>query len=145
MAGRAKFACVAVFLRLFITSLGERALVSSHGQLRLATGWGPTPDLLVLEPRADAYRGKDIEPDDVLLLAEVLEEPAGDHREVRVPLYASAGIREVWLIDLPAGVIETYREPTPPGYRRVGRVRRDGVIASEAFPGLILVASALLG
>jgi Uma2 family endonuclease len=48
---------------------------------------------------------------DVRLIIEVAIASASYDREVRLSLYAVAGVREVWLIDLAADTVETYRYP----------------------------------
>jgi Uma2 family endonuclease len=73
----------------------------------------PEPDVLVLRPRADFYREVDVHPEDVLLLVEIAETSLRYDRLVKVPLYAAAGIREVWIVDVEGGLIEAHREPGP--------------------------------
>ena len=58
---------------------------------------------------------------DVWLLIEVsdttapLDRTVPFDRTVKVPLYARAGIAEVWLVDLGADCVEVYRRPVPDG------------------------------
>ena len=68
----------------------------------------------------------------------------GDRR-VKVPLYAKAGIPEVWLFDVNAERIEVYRTPMPDGYRDVRVLRRGESLAPGAFPDLALAVDDLLG
>ncbi len=84
-------------------------------------------------------------PGDVLLLVEVSETSADSDREVKVPLYARAGIPEVWLVDLEGEVIEVYRQPSAEGYREARQVRRGEALSPEAFPDLTLAADEVLG
>lgn len=51
---------------------------------------------------------------------------------------------EVWIIDLPAEVIETYRRPTASGYAQVERTGRGGAVGPAAFPDLVLSVDAIL-
>ena len=65
-------------------------------------------------------------------------------REVKVPLYARAGIREVWLVDLAGGYVEIYREPAPAGYQQVQRVRPGQRLSPHAVPDLELAMDDVL-
>jgi hypothetical protein len=56
---------------LFVTRLGDRAVVWSQGSLPLSPGSMPEPDLSAGPWTADFYREADIRADDVLLLVEV--------------------------------------------------------------------------
>jgi hypothetical protein len=62
---------------------------------------------------------------------------------VKLPLYARAGVPEVWIIDPPAEVM-TYRRPTASGYAQVERTGRGGDVAPAAFPDLVLSVDAIL-
>ena len=57
-------------------------------------------------------------PEDVMLLIEVSDTTLPYDRSVKLPLYARAGIREIWIVDLPAKTIEQYTDPSREGYRR---------------------------
>lgn len=73
------------------------------------------------------------------------ETSADFDREVKVPLYARAGLPEVWLLDLGEGHVEVYREPTVQGYQGVQRVRRGWRLGPEALPDLDLVVDDIFG
>jgi hypothetical protein len=38
-------------------------------------------------------------------------------RDIKLPLYAAAGIHECWLINIPENRIDCYSHPTAQGYR----------------------------
>jgi Uma2 family endonuclease len=54
-------------------------------------------------------------------------------------------VPEVWIVDLPAEVIEVYRGPTASSYEQVERAGRGGAVAPTAFPDLVLSVDAVLG
>jgi len=76
------------------------------------------PDLTILRPRPDFYETSHPGPD-ILLLVEVSNTTAKYDRTVKIPLYAHAGIHEVWLIDLLKARVEVYLQPQADGYRQV--------------------------
>ncbi len=57
-------------------------------------------------------------------------------RERKAPLYATARIPEYWIVDLPAEVVEVYREPEGGGYRSVTRHRKGERLRLLALPEL---------
>src|SRR5262249_37944553 len=57
----------------------------------------PQPDLVLLRRREDFYAGADPGPGDVLLVVEVADTSLAYDRDVKMPLYARAGIPESWL------------------------------------------------
>ena len=81
---------------------------------------------------------------DVLLLVEVSDTSAHFDRSVKLPLYASHGIREVWIVDVGGRAIEVCRDPQGREYRDRALLR-DGEIIPLAFPDLALRVHAILG
>jgi Uma2 family endonuclease len=120
-------------------------IVWVQNPIRLGEHSEPQPDLVLLRPRPDFYASAHPGPGDVLLLIEVSETSADADREVKVPLYARAGIAEVWLVDLEAEGIEVYRQPSAEGYRVSRQARRGETLSPEAFPDLTLAADEILG
>lgn len=105
----------------------------------------PQPDLLLLRPRDDFYDSGHPKPHDVLLLVEVADSTLRSDREGKLPIYAAAGIREVWLINLPERVVEVYTKPDGRRYTSMRRVRPIETLAPEAFPDAVVDVSKLLG
>jgi len=138
-------ACVKRLNRLLSQQVGSRALVSAQNPVRLGEHSEPQPDITLLRPRADFYSTAHPGPADVLLLMEVADTSIEYDREVKVPLYAQAGIGEVWLVDLVAESIEVYQNPAPEGYRQTRVVRLEERLAPEALPDLELSARGILG
>ena len=85
-----------------------RAIVRVQNPIQLGEHSQPQPDVTLLQPRDDFYAGGHPEPEDVLLLIEVSESSLAYDRDVKLPLYAAAGIAEVWLVALLPQVVEVY-------------------------------------
>ena len=83
--------------------------------------------------------------DDVLLLIEVADTSLPRDCRVKVPLYARAGVGEVWLVDLTTDRVEVYRDPTAGGYGHARALGRGESIAPEAFPHVTIAITDLLG
>ena len=123
----------------------RRALLRVQGPLRLGQYPEPQPDLLLLRPRADQYRLGHPRPEDAFLVVEVAEATAERDRRVKIPLYGRHGVPEAWLVDLDAGRVEVYREPSPEGYRLMRFYTRGERLAPLAFPDLEVPTDGLLG
>ena len=67
-----------------------------------------------------------------------------DH-SVKLPLYARAGIPEVWLVDLPGETIEVYTQPAGGAYQASRQARRGESLEVSSLPGLSLNVDTILG
>jgi Uma2 family endonuclease len=141
--GTRHFSCVNQLNRLLVMHVGDEAIVSVQNPVRLNEYTEPQPDLAVIRPRD--YRESLPKPEDVLLLIEVSDTTLAYDRGVKLPLYARAGIREVWIVDLPGETIERHTDPSEEGYRRADRLRRGHSLESISLPGLTPSVDELLG
>ncbi|MFQ5856415.1 MAG: Uma2 family endonuclease [Anaerolineae bacterium] len=104
-------------LRMFIKALGEAALgerveFSVQDPITIpVSGSEPEPDLTLIVPRESGYGDRHPLPGEVLLLVEVADSSLEEDQEVKLPVYAAAGIDEYWIINLVDGQVEVYREP----------------------------------
>lgn len=138
--------CVDRLTRLIVEFAGRRYVVRVQGPIRLDDGSEPQPDLTLLRrPAEGSYASDHPTPQDVLLVVEVADASLEYDREVKLPLYARAGIPEAWLMDLRNGVVEVHSEATPEGYRTIEKVRRAETVSSKTVPGLVLRAEEILG
>jgi Uma2 family endonuclease len=136
-------ACVKMLTKLLSGALGEDLLLDVQNPVRLSGGLEPQPDLMVV--RARDYRDSLPGPEDVLLVIEVSDTTLGYDRNVKLPLYARAGIEEAWIVDLPNKAIERHNDPSQTGYGRMQRVGLGKTLASEVFPDLISNTDSLIG
>jgi hypothetical protein len=114
-----------------------RALVSVQNPIRLSDYSEPQPDVALLVPRANFYRDAHPTPRDVLLVIEVCETSGEFDRRVKLPLYAKAGIPEVWLIDAAQEQIEVYHAPSVQGYGETQTLTRGQTLRAQLIPELI--------
>jgi Uma2 family endonuclease len=138
-------ACVKKLNSLLNRKVGGSALVSVQDPIRLSELSEPEPDLALLRPREDFYAERHPRPEDVLLVIEVSDTSAEYDAEVKLPLYARAGVPEVWLVDLNRESIEIHHRPATGTYRETLRVARGESFASRTVSGLELAADAVLG
>ncbi len=136
--------CVNRLNRLLGRAAGDRALVAVQNPVLLDGGSEMEPDISVLEPRADDYSTSHPTPVDIHLLIEVADTSARFDRFRKLPVFARNGIPEVWLVDLTAGRIEVYRNPTAAGYRSTLQVSAGETVSPLAFPDLELAVGEIL-
>jgi Uma2 family endonuclease len=104
----------------------------------------PEPDLAVTEEPADAYSQRHPGPADLVLVVEVSDTTLRFDRGAKALLYARAGIREYWVLDLGGRALYVHRNPTPEGYAEISRYTADEQVAAGSPPeALTLVASLL--
>lgn len=104
-------ACVRRLDRLFQDRVGSHALVSVQNPIRLSQTSEPEPDLALLTPREDEYAARHPRPDDVFMVVEVADTSLTFDQQTKLPLYARAGIPEVWIVALDDDRMHVYREP----------------------------------
>ena len=138
-------ACVMRLTRWFSSRIGERGLVNVQNPIELSSLSEPEPDLTLLVPRRSFYADRHPRPDEVLLLIEVAATSYDFDRDLKLPLYAEAGIREVWLIALDHRVVEVHREPGEGSYRQTERLQAGDTVTPIAFPDLEADVGYLLG
>lgn len=62
-----------------------------------------------------------------------------------MPIYARAGIPEVWIVNLPERVVEVFRRPEHGAYTERGKVFPGQPLAPLSFPDAGIDTAALLG
>ena len=130
--------------RRLILAVGDAAVLSPQNPVRLFPDTEPQPDIVLLRPPEARYWQLKAGPADALLVVEVSDTSYRFDRHVKVPIYARAGIPEVWIVDLTREVVEVFREPSRDGYASVTRLERGATIAPAALPGAAIAITEIL-
>lgn len=138
-------ACVTRVTELFYRIKNPLLTIRVQDPIRLGDFSAPQPDVVIVNRRDDRYAGGHPKPEDVLLLVEVSESSLAYDRDVKLPLYARAGITEVWLVALLPQVVEVYRAPNEDGYGEKRTMRRGEFIAPILLPDAELAIEHILG
>jgi Uma2 family endonuclease len=136
--------CVHALSALLTRALGDRALLWAQNPVLLPRDTEPQPDVVLLRPPLAQYWARLPQPADVLLLVEVADTSYRFDREIKLPLYAAAGVPEVWLVDLTRNVVEVFRRPEGAVYRATERVARGGRLTPGAFPDVAVPVEDIL-
>lgn len=133
--------CVNRLTRLLSACVPDGAILSVQNPIRLSDRHEPQPDLVV---QRDLNYTTTPTAADVLLLIEVSDTTLVYDQEVKMPLYAAAGIAEAWVVDLAAGDVERYTDPQDGACRHVARATYGESLASTALPVLTIAVDAIL-
>jgi len=133
-------------LTLLVQRCAEgRGILRVQGPIRLDAHSEPEPDLAVLRGRTDFYASAHPGPGDVLLVVEVSDASLAYDRDIKVGLYARAGIPETWLVDLQNERVDVFSQPAPQGYRASRQFRRGERLDSQALPAASFLVDEMLG
>lgn len=137
-------ACVDRYNHELTAQARGRFIVRVQSSFRLSPNTEPEPDIILLRPKADFYASALPGPADVLLIVEVCDSSLEYDRDVKLPLYAAAGIPEVWLTDLATRAVLQHVEPAAGGYRRRTPYRSGEVVTATMLPDLAIRVDAIL-
>lgn len=128
--------CVDALTRLFAPLAGTEARLRVQNAIRLSEHTEVQPDISIVRERV---YGRDLPgAADVLLVIEVADTTLANDREVKIPLYAQAGIPQTILIDVSHPQLWLYREPRSDGYRVVQRFNIGDALAITLTPTLTI-------
>jgi Uma2 family endonuclease len=129
--GDAHLLCINRLNRLFVERADEDTTVSVQNPLRIDDQNAPEPDLLLCEGRDRIPT-----PDNTYLVIEVADSSLQYDRRVKTPLYATAGIPEVWIVNLEAGYLEVYGDWDDGTYKTTRIVMPDETVAVTPCPNM---------
>jgi Uma2 family endonuclease len=110
-----------------------RYRVAVQNPVRIDDEDEPQPDLVLYNR---SVIGRHPAPSDVFLIVEVADTSLDYDQRSKIPVYASAEIKEVWIIDLASYSIQSYRDPLRADrrYAAVAAYDRQSWISLLAFP-----------
>jgi Uma2 family endonuclease len=117
--------------------LGKQVKVLTQRPLRLSDDMAdrdlPQPDVLVLKPKRYLDHPK---PEDVYFLIEVSDSTLKKDKTIKLPLYASSGVLETWIINLIERQIEIYSDIQNGSYQQQDVYALTAAVPLRAFGGL---------
>lgn len=124
--------------------LGDRAVISVQGPLRLDRFSEPQPDIIVARGPLSRYGAVHPASSDAVLLIEVAETSLSYDEREKLSSYARAGVAEYWIVNLVRDHLAVYRDPEGDRYRSSRIIRRGERVAPAAFPDDELLVDAIL-
>lgn len=121
--------------QLLHEAAGRQAQISTQLPVRLDGRSEPEPGLAVLRRRDDFYANALPTGADCLLVIEVSDTTLAYDVRIKVPLYAQHGVPEVWVVDLPGGLLRRFADAEAGVYTEVSALPRPGVVELPGLPG----------
>ena len=137
--------CVNRATMLFATRLAGKAIVSVQNPLWISHYSEPQPDVVLVKPRDDYYATEALAWKHSLLVIEVADTSLLHDLNRKLPIYAKAGVPEVWIEDLHRSAIFVYRDCTAEGYATSPHLHRGDSITVAAFPEISFKVEDLIG
>ena len=138
-------ACVRKLAALIRERIAGRVLlVGVQDPISLSEHSEPLPDISVVRAREDFYANGHPRPEDILVLFEVADASVMYDRNTKLPLYARAGVGEVWVVDLVRNAVDVYSSPGASGYETHQRCQRGATASSIALPELNIPVDEIL-
>ena len=109
--GTAHTTCCRNLLRELAKLVGSQAELQCQDPITLPSGSEPEPDFVIAGATDDHYLFAHPSPKDILLVIEIADSSLNYDQEVKIPLYAEAGISDYWIFNLVAQHLECYSEP----------------------------------
>jgi Uma2 family endonuclease len=132
---------VAVLNRILGRQVSDDVLIAVQNPIWLPDDSQTQPDLALVAFRD--YMQTLPTPAEVLLVIEVADSSLAYDKQIKLPLYAAAGIPEAWLVDLAARRIERHTEPRADGYATRLPIVRGGTVTSTTVPGIAIALDTL--
>lgn len=143
--GRHHAAYVKRLNALFNQRLADTVIVGVQKPVELANNSAPQPDIVMLLLCDDFYEAENPQLKDALLLVEVADTTIEFDREIKIYLYTSSGIYEVWVVDINEQCLEVYRQHSIKGYQIIQKYCRGQSLTITAFPDISFTLDEVLG
>lgn len=134
---------VDVLNRFFTKNVSDEIFVRVQNPLRLSDFHEPEPDITLTDlTKYDGRRHP--RPAETLLVVEVSDSTLKYDRENKLPLYAEAGIPEVWIVNLPNKIVEVHQKPNVGVYQLVKIYKQGEAVRSSVFDDLSISVDEIL-
>ena len=101
----------------------------------------PEPDVALLKPKS--YFNELPIAEDVLLVIEVSDSSLTRDQGEKASLYAQAGIRDYWIVNIPDWCVEVYRDSVGETFQSVTKYDSAASVSPLAFPNVKLAVGEL--
>ena len=122
-----------------VEKLKTQLLIALHGKVNVRVQnpiiigdfSEPEPDIAVVKFRPDYYAESHPKAEDTFLVIEVADSSLEYDQEIKLPLYASAGVPEVWILDFSNQKIEVYHSPFSDSYQSKKILRLNDEVSAQ--------------
>lgn len=103
--------CNSLLWKKLYQLIGQQAEIRVQEPITLPSDSEPEPDVVVAKLKADNYLSAHPVAEDIILVVEIADSTLKYDREVKIPLYAEAGINDYWIFNLVDKCLEVYTKP----------------------------------
>ena len=103
--------CNSLLWKQLYELIGKQAEIRVQEPIVLSSHSEPEPDVVVAKPKSDNYLSAHPVAEDIILVIEIADSTLKYDREVKIPLYAEAGINNYWIFNLVDNCLEVYTKP----------------------------------
>lgn len=118
---------------LLVPKIQEPYFLSVQNPIQLSDFSEPEPDLAIIKGPMDRFEQEHLKANDTALLIEVSDTTLEKDQEVKLPLYAEAGIIECWIINIEKKEIEVHSKADQSSYTERRIFRKGAEISVEAL------------
>jgi Uma2 family endonuclease len=123
--------------------LGDRVKIRDAKPVTLPNDSEPAPDIAVVKPLGKLYLDHHPYPDDIFLLIEFSQTTLSKDLGQKKSIYAEAGIKEYWVINLNETQLSVFRDLVDGKYT-TELTLTEGAIAPQSFPDIQIQVANLL-
>jgi len=109
--GIAHETCLRKLLKQLFSLVGEQAIIQCQSPILIPPDSQPEPDFALLKNRDDCYSSNHPQVEDILLVIEVADSSIAYDQQIKLDLYARAGIEHYWIFNLLDNWLEIYQQP----------------------------------
>ena len=120
--------------KAFFEAVGGRAWIRVQGSFAASDDSEPEPDLALYPP--GPYRR--VHPSEAWLIVEVADSSLAKDSGIKKRLYASCGVEEYWVVNLPARRVEVYSDPDGDTFRSQAEYKNGASIRLRHFPDIAI-------
>lgn len=138
--------CVSRVTKWLFSAAGSEYTILVQQPVSLGTYSLREPDIAVVKGAPAEYDAAGQHPggSDVPLVIEVADSSVSDDTRRKHLLYAAAGIREFWVVNIPSRRLEIHTEPSAHGYGVIHIVDEFHTVAPGVFPEATIEVGKLL-
>ena len=135
--------CNSLLWKKLYQLIGQQAEIRVQEPITLPSDSEPEPDVVVAKLKADNYLSAHPVAEDIILAIEIADSTLKYDREIKIPLYAEAGINDYWIFNLVDKCLEVYTKPFSHqngnfNYQTRNIILADGTIEIPGFSDVIL-------
>ncbi len=126
--------CCSNLLEELATLVVGLAKIRCQDPIVILSNSEPEPDFAIVKKRADNYLSGHPTASDILLIIEIADSTLKYDREIKLPLYAEAGISDYWLFNLVNNHLEAYSKPYQELQGSFGYSVKQIVLPNQSIP-----------